>query len=59
MLTNLKQMAGEQLLLASVLEGPKIQDAVDRELDRRAVLGRLRKLRRSDRWSISFPRRVA
>ena len=59
MLMNLEQMTGEQLLLVSVLGEWKIQDAIDQELDRRAVLSQDPRLRRSERWSISHPRHVA
>ena len=59
MLMNLKQMSGEQLLLVSVLGGTKVQDAVDRELDRRALLGRPRKSRRPSRWVPSRPGHAA
>ena len=45
MLTDLRHMTGEQLLLLSVLGGAKVQTAIDRELDHRAVLGRVRKYR--------------
>ena len=59
MLTNLKQMTGEQLLLVSVLDGAKVRAAVDRELDRRALLGPPRRLRRSQRGAALNPRCVA
>ena len=59
MLMNLEQMTGEQLLLVSVLGESKIRDAIDQELDRRAVQGQDPRLRHSERWRISHPRRVA
>jgi hypothetical protein len=37
MTVDLTRLTGEELLLVSVLYGPEIQPAVDRELDRRAV----------------------
>ena len=42
MTSQLTNLTGEQLLLKSVLDGPGIQDAVDGELDRRALMGRAR-----------------
>ena len=60
MLTDLRQMSGEELLLVSVLGGAKVQPAVDRELDRRTLLGPVRRLRRSEeRWAALKLLRVA
>ena len=59
MVAELKNMTGEQLLLVSVVGGPKVQDFVDRELDRRALLGRPRRLQRPEHWADPIPRRVA
>ena len=39
MVTRMEQMMGEQLLLMSVLYGPEVHAAVERELDRRALVG--------------------
>lgn len=45
MLMNLKKMTGEELLLVSLLRGRQVMDAVDIELDRRALFGRRRTTR--------------
>ncbi len=39
MRTRIRNMNGEQLLLAAVFGGPSIQVIVGQELDRRALLG--------------------
>jgi len=59
MVMELKQMTGEELLLASVLNGPKVQTLVDRELDRRAIFGRLPSPRPARRWHMPEPRHAA
>ena len=54
MASQLSNLSGEELLLVSVLGAAKDRAAVDRELDRRALLGPPR--RRSDRrgaWRLS------
>lgn len=40
MVLDLKHKTGEELLLISVLGGPQVQDCIDCELDRRALLGK-------------------
>jgi len=48
MATRISTMSGAQLLLMRVLGGSQAQPQIDRELDRRALLGRLpKRLRRS------------
>ena len=59
MVAELRNMSGEQLLLVSVLGEPKVQDLVDQELDRRAVLGRPKRLSRRNYWTHPEPRRAA
>ena len=59
MLTNLKQMTGEQLLLVRIFGGEKAQGSVDRELDRRAIVGRLQKPTKFEQWAFCSPRHVA
>ena len=59
MVAELKQMSGEELLLVSVLGGSKVQDLVDRELDRRALEGGPRKLRERYFCFGPDPRRAA
>ncbi len=61
MVMELKGMTGEELLLASVLNGPKVQALVDRELDRRAIFGPLprRDPRPARRWHMPEPRHAA
>lgn len=56
---NLRNLSGERLLLLSVLGGSKVQDVVDQELDRRALFGRPRRFKRSERRIGSDPRRAA
>ena len=59
MMTDLRNLSGEQLLLVSVLGGSKVQDIIDKELDRRALLGRPRRFKRAERRIGSDPRRAA
>ena len=57
---NLREMTGEQLLLVSVLKGPKMHAKVERELDRRSSATRPRTRDRSGRLSRSnVPQLVA
>ena len=58
-MTMLKYMSGEELLLVRVLGGAKVQPAIDQELDRRALLGAPRRPRRIDRWATPDPRCAA
>ncbi len=39
MAIDMKRMSGEELLLLSVLGGPTAHEAIDRELDTRALFG--------------------
>ncbi len=59
MVMELKRMTGEQLLLVSVLGDSKVQDIVDRELDRRAILGPLSRLGQRKPWAKPVPRHAA
>ena len=59
MLTNLKQMSGEQLLLVRVFGGDRVQGCVDLELDRRAMVGRLQSPTKFEQWAFCNPRHVA
>jgi len=43
MVAQLRNLSGEELLLVSVLGGPQQRRDVQRELDRRAVLGHPRR----------------
>ena len=59
MLMEVKDMTGEQLLVLSVLGGPKIKDLIDRALDNRAILGRPPRVRRTNRWAHAGDTRAA
>ena len=59
MVVELRNMTGEELLLVSVLNGPKVQTLVDRELDRRAIFGRVVSPRPARRWHMPEPRHAA
>ena len=59
MVMELQRMTGEELLLVSVLNGPKVQTLVDRELDRRAIFGRVARLRQTRPWLKPEPRHAA
>ena len=59
MLAQLKQMTGEELLLVAVLGGPKVHPAIDRELDRRALMGPPGRLEQLESRAVLDPRRAA
>ena len=59
MRADLKNMSGEQLLLVSIFDGAKVQDTVDRELDRRALSAPVYSPRWFGRWAIPVPRNAA
>ena len=59
MVMELKRMAGEQLLLVSVLGDSKVQALVDRELDRRALLGPVLRLGQRKPWAKLVPGHAA
>ena len=59
MVVELRNMTGEELLLVSVLNSPKVQTLVDRELDRRAIFGRVPRLRQTSPWLKPEPRHAA
>ncbi len=59
MFADLKNMAGEELLLVSVFGGTNVQPAIDRELDRRALLGPPSRPRRAERRIVFDPRHAA
>ena len=59
MVMELQRMTGEELLLVSVLNGSKVQALVDRELDRRAIFGRVPSPRPARRWHMPEPRHAA
>ena len=59
MIMDLKSMSGEELLLLSVVDGPKVQDLVDRELDRRAWFGLGARVKRRATWVEAEPRHAA
>lgn len=59
MLAELKQMTGEELLLVAVLGGAKNHHAVDRELDRRSVMGQPARREQFESRAVLDPRRAA
>ena len=59
MVMELNRMTGEQLLLVSVLGDSKVQALVDRELDRRALLGPVSGLGQKRPWVKPTPRHAA
>ncbi len=59
MVMELQRMTGEELLLVSVLNGPRVQTLVDRELDRRAIFGRTVSPGPARRWHMPEPRHAA
>ncbi|MHC4983921.1 MAG: hypothetical protein ACYTF6_12245 [Planctomycetota bacterium] len=65
MTVELRTLTGEELLLLSIVGGPAVHAAVERELDRRALEGPPRKVRALSRpavqtaWRAQSPRLVA
>ncbi len=54
MVAQLRNLSGEELLLVSVLGGGRERRDVQRELDRRAVLGPPRRPRRQSRSALAW-----